>query len=89
MLVLVCEIQKSAQRTLVLTYLQTLPQQSVSSKTNLQVVDKFRKTCELFLCSKSPPLFFEHKNSSHVFRNLSTILTINDDRSISSKNACK
>ena len=29
------------------TYLKDLPQQSVSSKKNLQVVDKFRKTCEL------------------------------------------
>ena len=35
------------------TYLQDLPLQSVSSKKNLQVVDKFRKTCELFLCSKN------------------------------------
>ena len=34
-------------------YLKDLPQQSVSSKKNLQVVDKFRKTCELFLCSKN------------------------------------
>ena len=35
------------------TYLKDLPLQSVSSKKNLQVVDKFRKTCELFLCSKN------------------------------------
>ena len=35
------------------TYLKDLPQQSVSSKKNLQVVDKFRKTSELFLCSKN------------------------------------
>ena len=35
------------------TYLKDLPLQSVSSKKNLQVVDKFRKTCELFLCSKT------------------------------------
>ena len=35
------------------TYLKDLPQQSVSSKKNLQVVDKFRKTCELFLYSKN------------------------------------
>ena len=34
-------------------YLKDLPQQSVSSKKNFQVVDKFRKTCELFLCSKN------------------------------------
>ena len=34
------------------TYLKDLPQQSVLSKRNLQVVDQFRKTCELFLCSK-------------------------------------
>ena len=32
---------------------EDLPQQSGSSKKNLQVVDKFRKTCELFLCSKN------------------------------------
>ena len=30
-----------------------LPQQFVSSKWKLQVVDEFRKTCELFLCSKN------------------------------------
>ena len=35
------------------TYVKDLPLQSVSSKKNLQVVDKFRKTCELFLCSKN------------------------------------
>ena len=35
------------------TYLKDLPLQSVSSKKNLQVVDKFRQTCELFLCSKN------------------------------------
>ena len=35
------------------TYLKDLPLQSVSSKKNLQVVDKFRKTCELFLCLKN------------------------------------
>ena len=49
------------------TYLKDLPLQSVSSKKNLQVVKwifllarfgyildyEFRKTCELFLCSKN------------------------------------
>ena len=34
-------------------YLKDLPQQSVSSKKESSGVDKFRKTCELFLCSKN------------------------------------
>ena len=33
-------------------YPSNIPQQSVSSKRNLQVVDKFRKTCELFFMLK-------------------------------------
>ena len=56
---LVCEIQecsmsyRQSEMYKLTTYLKDLPLQSVSSKKNLQVVDKFRKTCELFLCSKN------------------------------------
>ena len=49
-LVLVCEIQNSVN--VILTQ-QNVLQQSVSSKRNLLVVEKSRKTCELFLCSKN------------------------------------
>ena len=57
-LVLVCKIQecsmsyRQSEMYKLTTYLKDLPQQSVLSKKNLQVVDKFR-TCELFLCSKN------------------------------------
>ena len=77
-IVLVCEIQKSAQwhidraKRIVIKCLKNLPLQPVSSKRNLQVVNNFefrlnkeRNAC--YFMTTPPRFLLEHKNSSHVF----------------------
>ena len=48
-----CNLQATVSIDRFTTYLKNLPHESVSSKRNLQVADKFRKACELFLSSKN------------------------------------